>query len=138
MIVLDTNVVSEAMKPTPNPAVMAWLNDRPADELSITTITIAELLFGMAVLPDGRRRLALSGAYDRLMQVLDGRVLSFDETAAQRYAILAAAARAAGRPLPLPDGYIAAIAAAHSCSIATRDVSPFTACGLEVIDPWKS
>jgi predicted nucleic acid-binding protein len=138
MIVLDTNVISEAMKPNPNPAVMAWLNGRPAEELSVTTITIAELLFGMAMLPDGRRRLALSGAYDRLMRVFEGRVLDFDQAAAQQYAVLASAARASGRPVPLPDGDIAAIAAAHSCSVATRNLSPFTACGLVVIDPWQS
>ena len=137
-IVLDTNVVSEAMKPSPDPAVMAWLNDQVAETLYLTSVALAELLFGLGSLHAGRRRDALAGVLESLLEVFRGRILPFDTDAAQQYARLAVAARAAGQGFPTPDGYIAAIAAAHGFAVATRDTGPFEAAGLPVINPWVS
>lgn len=136
MIVLDTNVVSEAMKPEPSPSVLSWLNAQVAETLYLSTVTMAELLFGIASLADGRRKSALTRALDGLVELFDGRVLPFDIDAAQCYAQLAAKARAAGRGFPTPDGYIAAIATASGYAVATRDMAPFAAANVRVINPW--
>ncbi|SOE00532.1 type II toxin-antitoxin system VapC family toxin [Caenispirillum bisanense] len=136
MIVLDTNVVSEAMKPAPAAAVRDWLDAQAAETLFLTSVTIAELRFGVGALPDGRRKQQLGEVLDGVLGLFAGRILPFDTPAALRYADLAVAARAAGRGLPTPDGYIAAIAAAHGFSVATRDTGPFEGAGLPVIDPW--
>jgi toxin FitB len=138
MIVLDTNVISEAMKPAPNPAVIAWLNDQPADTLYLTSVTLAELLFGIGALPGGRRKENLALALDGLLALFHDRILHFDVDAARRYADLAVTARAAGRGFPTPDGYIAAIAASRGYVVASRDVAPYAAAGLSVIDPWAA
>jgi len=138
VIVLDTNVVSEAMKREPNPAVLAWLNEQAAETLYLSSITLAELLFGIGALPAGRRKQALARAVDGLLALFGERVLAFDTDAARHYGELAVAARAAGHGFPLPDGYIAAIAAARGCTVATRDVAPFRSVGLDVIDPWQA
>jgi predicted nucleic acid-binding protein len=137
MIVLDTNVISEVTKPAPAAAVLAWLNDQPAETLYLSSVTLAEMSFGIATLPAGKRKNLLAQAFDKWIDLFAGRLLSFDEDAARRYAELALAARQNGRGLPLPDGYIAAIAASHGFIVASRDTSPFAACGVEVIDPWK-
>ncbi|KAB0677976.1 type II toxin-antitoxin system VapC family toxin [Aureimonas leprariae] len=137
MIVLDTNVVSEAMKPEPNPAVRDWLDAQAAETLFLSSVTIAELLFGIGALPDGRRKPKLRLTLDGTLDLFDGRVLPFDTDAARHYADLAVAARSAGRGFPTPDGFIAAIAVAHGFTVATRDASAFEAAGIAVIDPWK-
>jgi predicted nucleic acid-binding protein len=138
MILLDTNVVSEAMKPEPAPAVRTWLDAQGAETLYLSSITIAELMFGIGALPKGRRRDKLTAALDGVMELLGDRVLPFDTKAARRYAALAVSARAAGKGFPTPDGYIAAIAAAHDFTVASRDTTAFTAAGLTVIDPWMA
>jgi toxin FitB len=138
MIVLDTNVISEAMKPAPNPAVRAWLNEQVAETLHLTSVTLAEILFGIAVLPTGRRRNTLTRALDGLLELFGDRVLPFDTGAARHYTALAVAARNAGRGLPTPDGYIAAIAASRGFIVASRDTSPYEASGVQVVDPWQS
>ncbi|MDP3971755.1 MAG: type II toxin-antitoxin system VapC family toxin [Candidatus Nanopelagicales bacterium] len=138
MILLDTNVVSEAMKPQPDPRVLAWLDAQAAETLYLSSVTLAELLFGIRALPTGRRRAILSGTLDGLLALFDQRVLPFDAQAARYYAELAVAARAAGKGFPNPDGYLAAIAAAHDFIVATRDVSPFQAADLKVINPWEA
>jgi toxin FitB len=138
MIVLDTNVVSEAMKPEANPAVRAWLNEQVAETLYLTSVTLAEMLFGIAVLPAGKRRNTLTRALDGLLALFGDRVLPFDIDAARHYTDLAVAARTAGRGFPIPDGYIAAIAASRGFIVASRDTSPYEAGGLQVIDPWQS
>lgn len=138
MIVLDTNVVSEAMKAKPNPAVRAWLDEQVAETLYLSSITLAELLFGIAALPSGRRKDALSQALEGLMELFGNRVLGFDAGAARHYAELAVAARTAGKGFPAPDGYIAAIANARGFAVATRDVAPFQVVGLNVINPWEA
>jgi predicted nucleic acid-binding protein len=136
MIVLDTNVVSEAMKPEPNPTVRAWLNDQVAETLYLTSVTLAELLFGIGALPPGKRKDMLAQALEGLLGFFAGRVLPFDTDAARHYAELAVAARTVGKGLPTPDGYIAAIAASRAFIVASRDTAPFVAARVQVINPW--
>ena len=110
MILLDTNVVSEAMKPAPDEAVRAWLDEQAAETLFLSSVTIAELMFGIGALPEGKRKERLTEALDGVMELFADRVLPFDVDAARRYADLAVKARAAGKGFPTPDGYIAAVA----------------------------
>jgi predicted nucleic acid-binding protein len=138
MIVLDTNVISEMTKQAPSSAVQFWLNDQPFEALYITTVTLAEIRFGIMAMPAGKRRDFLASAMDRTEQLYSGRILSFDQEAARRYAELATFAKARGKGFPTPDGYIGAIAAASGFIIATRDISPFKAAGLKVVNPWDS
>lgn len=138
MILLDTNVVSEAMTRKPHPRVRAWLDAQVAETLFLSSITVAELLFGIGALPAGKRKDNLAAALEEVLDQFEGRVLHFDTPAARRYADLAVKARAAGKGLPTPDGYIAAIAAAHGFAVASRDTSPFNAAGLAVINPWTA
>jgi predicted nucleic acid-binding protein len=138
MIVLDTNVVSETMKPQPSAAVTSWMDRQTVETLYLTTPTAAELLFGVAAMPSGPRREKLAENLDAQLAMYEGRILAFDADAARQYARLAAMARKLGRGLPLPDGYIAAIAAAHGFAVATRDAAPFRAVGLRIIDPWSA
>ena len=135
MILLDTNVVSEAMKPEPDPAVRNWLDEQAAETLYLCSVTIAELMFGIAALPKGKRKDKLTSALDGVLTLFADRILPFDTNAARRYADLAVNARAAGRGFPTPDGYIAAIAASRDFAVASRDVGAFTAAYLTVIDP---
>lgn len=136
MIVLDTNVVSEAMTREPHPRVREWLDAQSSQTLFLTSVTVAELLFGVGALPAGKRKEALAAALEDVLKIFAGRILPFDTPAAQRFADLAVNARAAGRGFPTPDGYIAAIAAANRFAVATRDGSAFAAAGVLVIDPW--
>ena len=136
MILLDTNLVSEAMKPRPDLGVQTWLDAQLAETLYLSSITIAELLFGLSALPADRRKSALAQMLDGLLELFGDRVLAFDTAPARNYAELAVKARAAGKGLPTPDGYIAAIAVTHGFAVATRDVAPFQAAGLKVINPW--
>lgn len=136
MILLDTNVVSEAMKPEPDPAVRNWLDEQAAETLYLSSVTITELMFGIGALPKGKRKDMLTAALDGVLTLFADRILPFDTNAARHYADLAVKARAAGRGLSTPDGYIAAIAASHDFAVASRDASAFTAAGITVIDPW--
>ena len=138
MILLAPNVVSEAMKPEPHPAVRLWLDEQAAETLYLSSITIAELSFGVAALPAGRRKDLLGAALEGVLELFGRKVLSFDALAARRYGDLAARARAAGQGFPTPDGYIAAIAAAHGLAVASRDAGAFRAAGIAVIDPWAA
>lgn len=137
MIVLDTNVISEAIKPQPSQPVLAWLDAQDANTLFLTSVTLAELWYGIGALPAGRRRGALAKAVDGIVALFATRILTFDTEAARHHAVRALRARAAGLGLPAPDAYIAAIAAAHGYAVATRDVAPFRAAGIAVIDPWQ-
>ena len=138
MILLDTNVISEAMKPAPERAVRDWLDAQAAETLFLSSVTIAELSFGIAALPKGRRKDNLIAGLEGLLALFAARILPFDTAAAQRYGELAAKARIAGRGFPTPDGYIAAIAATQGFVVATRDASAFVAAGLKVINPWNA
>ena len=137
MIILDTNVVSEAMKPEPNLSVQAWLNDQAVETLYLSSVTLAELLFGIAALPASRRKESLEQALSGLMDLFRDRVLPFDIDAARHYAELAATARNGGQGFPIPDGYIAAIAASRKFIVASRDIAPYKAAGVSVINPWE-
>jgi len=137
VIVLDTNVISEALRPLPSAKVLAWLRSEPIASVFTTAITEAELLYGVALLPDGGRRRALEAA---IMQVLatqfSGRILPFDSTAAREFADIAATRRQGGRPIGEADARIAAIARSRGALLATRNVVDFADCGLTLVDPW--
>ena len=137
MILLDTNVISEAMKPAPDDTVRAWLDEQAAETLYLSSVTIAELLFGIGALPAGKRKDRLTEALDGVMELFADRVLPFDVAAARHYADLAVKARAAGKGFPTPDGYIAAIAASRGFNVASRDASAFDAARLKAINPWR-
>jgi predicted nucleic acid-binding protein len=138
MIVVDTNVISEAMRATMNPTVEAWLNDQVAETLYLTSVTLAELMYGVGNIPDGRRKGALNDMLEGVLELFGDRVLSFDPDAARTYAQLAVKAKCAGKRFPTPDGYIAAIAIANGYAVATRDTAPFEAAGVPVINPWQA
>lgn len=139
MIVLDTNVVSETMRPAPSPAVIAWLNAQDLQTLYLTAVSLAELRFGIAQLDEGRSKADLSERLDRMLDlVFQGRIIPFTAATAQAFADRMAVARRGGRAVGFQDGMIAACVAASGFSIATRDTSPFVAMGLRVIDPWGS
>ena len=136
MILLDTNVVSEAMKRQPDQAVMAWLNEQAAETLFLSSVTLAELMFGIRALSAGQRKHTLEAALQALLALFAERVLPFDADAACHYAELAVTARASGRGFPTPDGYIAAIAASRGFIVASRDTAPYQAAGVQVLNPW--
>ncbi len=137
MILLDTNVVSEPLKATGNLNVLAWIDAQVIETLYLSTISLAELRFGIAALPEGRRRDALHFSFEqRILPLFAGRILPFDDPASQSYAMLRSRARAAGLAIAPADGYIAAIAVSHRFAVATRDVLPFDAAGLTIINPW--
>lgn len=138
MILLDTNVLSELMRPAPSTVVEDWMSRQPAQAIFISAITEAELRYGLALLPEGqRRRRLLAEAEAMLAGDFAGRILPFDSPAASAFAHIAAARRASGRPISQPDAQIAAIAACRGASLATRNVADFTDCGIEVVDPWN-
>lgn len=138
MIIVDTNVVSELLRPTPEPRVEAWFAVQKTVDTYMTTISEAELRYGVAVMPGGKRRDVLIGRVERLLtKIFRGRVLSFDSPAAEAYAVIAAGRRKAGRSIGLHDGQIAAIASARRAAVATRNVKDFEGCGVEIINPWN-
>lgn len=139
MIVLDTNVLSELMRRIPNPAVVAWVASQPSATLYTTSISQAEILYGVAMLPKGRRRDNLVVAATAMFaEDLAGRVLPFNSSAAAPYATIVAARRQSGSPIGAFDALIAAIALAAGAGIATRDVNGFNDCGLALlVDPWS-
>ncbi len=139
MIVLDTNVLSELIRPEPDARVAAWVAHQRRAELCTTAVSEAELAYGLALLPKGRRREALAQAMARLLgEGLGGRVLPFDRAAAAAYGTLVAGRRAAGRPVATADAQIAAIAAARGAALlATRDTGGLEGCGVPLADPWR-
>lgn len=137
MIVLDTNVLSEGLRARPAPSVLGWMRSEPVAALFTTTITEAELLYGAALLADGRRRRALEAILSQLLGTqFAGRILPFDGAAAREFADIAATRRREGRPIGEADARIAAIARSRGASLATRNVRDFAGCGLMVVDPW--
>lgn len=137
MILLDTNVISELWKPAPAPQVLQWLDAQATETLFLSAITVAELRYGIATMPNGKRRRIFQERLDaEVLPVFADRVLPFDLAAAQSYAELMANARTKGLAIAQADGLIAAIATAHDLSVATRDASPFEAAGVAVINPW--
>lgn len=138
MILLDTNVISELWKIAPDPNALAWVDAQVVETLYISAITVAELRFGVACLPKGKRRATYQERLERdVLAAFAGRVLPFDLAASQAYGELMVRAKMAGKAIGKADGYIASTAIANGLAVATRDLSPFAAAGLVVIDPWR-
>jgi predicted nucleic acid-binding protein len=139
MILLDTNLISEPWKPKPDPNVVAWMDAQAVETLYLSAVTVAELRFGIAAMPVGNRRRILHERLESdLLPVFTGRILPFDLEASRAYAELMSKAKTAGLAINLADAYIAAIAASRGLTVATRDVAPFHAAGITVINPWAA
>jgi predicted nucleic acid-binding protein len=139
VIVLDTNVLSELMRPEPASVVVAWVSSQTATSQYTTTVTQAEVLYGLLLLSAGKRRTRLLGAAEAMFaEDFAGRVLSFGSDAAALYARIAADRRRGGRPISHFDAQIAAIARANGAKLATRNTAEFQGCGVELVDPWKT
>ena len=137
MILIDTNVISEPLRKAPETRVVEWMDAQPLETLYLAAITVAELRFGVASLPTGKRRDNLHESLEReVLPLFAGRVLPFDMAATQAYADLMAKARTAGLAIGAADGFIAATAACNGMMVATRDTAPFEAAGVHVINPW--
>lgn len=137
MILVDTNVISEPLRVAPELRVVAWIDAQPIETLFLSAITVAELRFGVASLPSGRRRKVLRDSLEtRVLPMFAGRVLSCDLAASQAYGELMARARKAGLAIGASDGYIAATAIANGMAVATRDTAPFHAAGVPLVNPW--
>ena len=138
MIILDTNVISELMRPKPSPRVVAWAAKQPAAEFFTTSITEAEIFYGIELLTKSKRRKALLAAAEAMFAAdFAGRIFGFDSEAARVVSRIAAHRRAQGRPISHADAQIAAIAQVRGAKLATRNVADFADCGLDVIDPWN-
>ncbi|WP_342245211.1 type II toxin-antitoxin system VapC family toxin [Pseudomonas sp. OTU5201] len=137
MILLDTNVLSELMRAKPDPKVIAWVDAQPGRDLVICSITVAEIFYGIARMPDGKRKDALYAfATDMFDEEFAGNILPFDADAAMHYADLVAATEGRGKIADMADGQIAAIARLHGAKIATRNVRHFEAFGVPLLNPW--
>ena len=137
MILLDTNVVSEMMRATPEPAVLRWMNGHPSSLVHLSTVSIAEITYGIRILPEGRRRHDLQHRFDRFVTTaFSERLIDFDREAALQYGEIMASRREIGRPMNVVDGQIAAVARSRGCALATRNTTDFEDCDLELIDPW--
>lgn len=138
MIILDTNVISEIMRPQPELKVMEWLRKQPLDSLATTAITLAEIRYGLGRLPQGQRRRSLQERFQAfLVRGFGDRIMAFDAAAAEAYSSIAIERERTGRPIDAFDAMIAAIARVNSASVATRDVAGFEGCGVVVINPWN-
>lgn len=137
MIVVDTNIVAELMKVSPDQSVVSWMNDQESSTLFLTTITIGEIGYGLRVMPQGRRRLQLEQGFERVIaEAFAGRILVFDEEAARQYAEVMGRRQEIGRQLSALGGQIASIARAKGFAVATRNVKDFVECGVEIINPF--
>ncbi|ROT94632.1 type II toxin-antitoxin system VapC family toxin [Histidinibacterium lentulum] len=139
MIILDTNVISELLRPAPEPRVELWLSAQDGLNVYLTAISEAELRYGLAIMGNGKRRAALIDAVDRILREdLAGRILPFDSDAAQSYATIAATRRSAGRPIAQADCQIASIAHSRGATVATRNTPDFEGCEIDLINPWTA
>jgi len=139
MLVLDTNVVSELMRATPEPRVVDWVDRQLSSHLRLTSLTAAELRAGVALLPKGRRRERVRAEIDELLDATFlGYILPFDHESANHYADIVAVRRAAGEPMPVLDCQIAAICRQYGAALATRNVADFARTGIEVVNPWAT
>lgn len=137
MHLLDTNVVSEVMTRAPSLAVIRWLDEQHAAEVFLSSITIAEIQYGLHAMPKGKKRNSLSQQFDEFIAAgFSHRILSFDDNAARRYGILMAERKARGKPMSILDGQIASIALAHNLTIVSRNTKDFEECGLKIINPF--
>ena len=138
MIVLDTTVVSELMRPEPAPQVVGWVRRRDRRELRMTSITLAEIRYGIARLADGRRKQVLQDTADDIFRAFSDQILPVDEAAAEQYAVIASTRERAGKPIAGFDALIAAVCRSRGAALATRNLPDFDATGIDVIDPWAS
>lgn len=137
MILLDTNVVSEVMRRKPSNNVLSWLNQHSDGNLLLSSITIAEICYGLRILPIGQRRQLLETRFEQfIIEGFFGRIISFDESAARAYAEIMGTRKKKGRPMSLPDGQIAAIAQVNQFTLATRNTTDFEDCGIQLINPF--
>ena len=137
MIVLDTNVVSELMRAAPAEFVVDWVDRQPATDVHLTAVTVAELLYGVARLPDGSRRADLAERIEAMLnEDFDHRVVPFDETAAAHYAAIVVRRERAGRPIGMADAQIAATCRSHRAVLATRNIDDFADTGITIVNPW--
>jgi predicted nucleic acid-binding protein len=136
VIILDTNVVSELMRSEPAPGVASWIRDRDRRELCTTAVTLAEVRYGIARLPEGRRKRVLRAAADEIFSAFPDQVLPFDGAAAEHYAVIVSSRERAGKPIAGFDALIGAVCRSHGAALATRNVSDFDGTGVETIDPW--
>lgn len=138
MIILDTNIISELTRQAPEPRVVSWLDSLPAEEVGTTAVTAAELLYGVARMPAGRRKRELAAAVRGLLgDELRDRILPFDEHCASRYADIVCGRETLGRPIGVADAQIAAICRTAEATLATRNTADFSGTGIELINPWK-
>lgn len=138
MIILDTNILSELMRSQPNKCVLQWIGKYRSTNLFITTLTKAEILYGLEILPESKRRFALKQAATSMFNIdFASRILPFDSDAAQHFAIVSVNRRKIGRPISQIDAQIAAIARSHNATLATRNVSDFEECNIKIINPWE-
>jgi toxin FitB len=139
MIIVDTNVISETLKPSRSQVVVNWLDEQIIETLYLTATSLSELWLGIETLPAGKRKEALRVDVNALVaNFFANRILPFDREAALTYGVLVAASRSAGRAVSVSDGQIGAIASVHSFTVATRDTAPFVALGVPTINPWDS
>lgn len=138
-MLLDTNVISEAMKVAPSAFVIQWLNNQSSGSLFISSVTIGEVEYGLRILPDSKRRLGLRDRFETFVSsAFAHRVLDYDEDSARLYGEIMGRRKELGRPLNAPDGQIASIAKAHGLAVVTRNVRDFEQCGVELINPFSS
>jgi predicted nucleic acid-binding protein len=138
MILLDTNIISELMKPSPSAAVLAWLDEQESTQIFISTISIAEISYGINVLPKGKRRKQLEEACNKaILEAFQHRVLFFDETSAYLYGKIMSHRKSLGRPMSILDGQICATSRAHGLTVATRNTQDFAHCDVNLINPFE-
>lgn len=138
MIILDTNIVSELMKQAPSKMLLSWIDEQDSADLYVTSITIAEIMYGLHILPSSKRRTQLETAFDMTMrEAFAYRILPFDDKAAHQYGELMAKSKAQGQTMSVCDGQIAAIALTYQFTLATRNIKDFTKTGVSLVDPFR-
>lgn len=139
MLIVDTNVIAELMRPSPDERVHDWFGGQPLDDLAITAVTVGEILYGLDLLPDGRRKADLVGRFGSVLErAFSGHVLAFDDAAAALCARIRGDRRRAGRPVAINDAMIAAIACRQDAAVVTRNINDLEGCGVPLIDPWNT
>ncbi|HTS07733.1 MAG TPA: type II toxin-antitoxin system VapC family toxin [Candidatus Eisenbacteria bacterium] len=138
MIILDTNVVSELMRPTPEPRVLHWFSGQSSEDLHVTAVTVAEVLYGIELISTSRRRDVLrTGAEKVFGDVFVDRILTFEDRAARAFSQIASSRRRQGKPITEFDAQIAAITRVHGATLATRNPYVFEGCGVRLVNPWE-
>lgn len=137
MIILDTNVVSEMMRPVPEPLVLGWFANLDAEDTYVSAITVAEILLGVELLPVGKRRDVVRAGAERTLAIFAGHILSFEDKSARAFSVISSIRRRQGRPMSEFDAQIAAISKANDATLATRNIEDFEGCGVQLVNPWN-